>query len=189
MGRARIHRLAELREYWSQVRAAGNDDTEVNGSQFEEKAKVIEIAIENRIFAVPLDFKRDAVLDAVDFVSGTAKSCLIHHDCGREFLFGPITSIKCAIESSRNRPTVSSRRADFGFVQPESSKDLNDVVPHFRAGRLQDARGIAPLLDVVKLLQIFGNEMKRRHLSPRQLRGGYDAGFFGWDLRFRTVDT
>lgn len=107
-GCARMHSFTEPLEYWSQIRAAGNDDANVDGPQLEEQPKVIEVPVIDRIFAVSLDFKCDATLDAVDFMSGAVKPCLVDDNRGLEFLFDPLASIKCAVEAPCNWSTVSS---------------------------------------------------------------------------------
>lgn len=180
-----MHTFTKLREYWSQIRAAGNDDANVNRSQIEEQPKVIEVSVIDRVFTIPLDLQSYMPLETINFVRRAVKSCFIDDNRSFKFLFDPLALIKCAVKTPRNRPAVASRSADFRFVKPESSKDLNDVVPLVGTGGCQNAGGIAPFLYVIELLQVLRNKVECRHMASGELCCGYDAGLFVRDLRFQ----
>ena len=43
---------------------AGDNDTDADSSQFKEQPKIVQIAVEERIFVIPLNFESDLVLEA-----------------------------------------------------------------------------------------------------------------------------
>jgi hypothetical protein len=45
-----------------------NDDADIERSQLEQQAEVIQVAIVEGILVIPLDFETDAVLETIDLV-------------------------------------------------------------------------------------------------------------------------
>jgi hypothetical protein len=58
--------FAELVENRLQIRATGDDDSDVYDPQVEEQPEIIEISVEEGILVVPFDFEGDPVLVAID---------------------------------------------------------------------------------------------------------------------------
>jgi hypothetical protein len=70
--------------------------------QIEEKSKVIEIAIKERIFVIPFNLKADAVSEAVNLMGRRGVFMLVYHEPGIEPPLLPTASIKLMIKCSRD---------------------------------------------------------------------------------------
>ena len=73
----------------------------VDRTQIEQQAEVVEIAVKKRILVVPFNLQRDAVLEAVDPVGGRVKTRLVHHDGSMELLFNPATFAQKPVDEGR----------------------------------------------------------------------------------------
>jgi hypothetical protein len=75
--------------------------TYTNGAKVEEKSEIVEIAVVKRIFVVPFDLKRDAILVAIDLVRWTVDPLTIDFDCGPKLLFNPPAAAEEAVDCRR----------------------------------------------------------------------------------------
>ena len=80
------------------IAGAGDDHAHFDHSQIEQKPKVIQIAIIERVFVVPLDFQADASLEAIDFMRWRISFFRVHPYPGREVFLFPSTRRKKAID-------------------------------------------------------------------------------------------
>jgi len=166
---------------------ACDDHADVDGPQFEQQSEIVQVSVEEGVFVVPLHLKCNATSVAVDGMRRAFILLSVDFDRRLEVLFDPASSVEIVVKSTCDRPPVLTRCFDFGPQKTKFAQHIDDVGPFCAAGRAQNASGVAPLFYVVERLQVFGNEMKRRHLWPTQLKRMHDAGLFGWDLRFRTA--
>ena len=86
-----------------QLPGSGNDDTYLNGPQFEEKPKIIEISIKERVLIVPLHFQCYAAFQAIDRVGGTVKSLLVNQNGGSKSFLLPALCIKRFVNPAAGR--------------------------------------------------------------------------------------
>lgn len=84
------HVLAEALENRVKLGAASNDYASIDLVQFEEEPEYVQVAIERRIFAVPFDFDRGSVLQAIDLMSSAVEPIFINKECSFEFPFVPL---------------------------------------------------------------------------------------------------
>jgi hypothetical protein len=80
------------------ITCAGDNHVNFYHSQIEQKPKVIQIAIIERVFVVPLDFQADASFEAVDFVRWRIPLFSVYTYLGRELFLFPLTRRKKAID-------------------------------------------------------------------------------------------
>ena len=71
--------------------ASRDDYTHVDHAKIKEQTKIVQIAIIERIFVVPLDLKCNPVLVAVDLVGWGFNFLLVNFDRGIKLCFSPST--------------------------------------------------------------------------------------------------
>ena len=77
---------------------AGDNHANFDHSQIEQKPKIIQIAIIERVFVVPLDFQADASLKAIDFVRLRIPLLSVYTYLGRELFLFPLARRKKSID-------------------------------------------------------------------------------------------
>ena len=72
-----------------QLICAGKDDSNADRTQVEQKSKVVQVPVKERILVIPFNLKRDAVLEAIDLVCRRVDPVSVNFD-----LFPPPTAIQ-----------------------------------------------------------------------------------------------
>ena len=69
--------------------AARDDNPHADCAQIEQQAEVVQVAVKEGVFVVPLDFERNPIFVAIDLVRWGFQDIFIDFYRGGEFLFNP----------------------------------------------------------------------------------------------------
>ena len=83
------------------------------------EAEVVQVAVEEWILIVPLDFQRHSVLVAVNLVGWIVSGLIIDHHLGVECLLDPPTRFELAVDCLRDQGLAASWHGNVRFLQPE----------------------------------------------------------------------
>jgi hypothetical protein len=108
-GRLAIRRpLSKLLEYFLQLPGASNDDANVNRSELEQQAKIIQVPVEEWILVVLLHFDSHTRLETVNRMCGTIVSRRINMYGGCKTFLLPPLSIERTINAATDEGTISA---------------------------------------------------------------------------------
>lgn len=88
----------ELVEDSLKLVAARDYHTDRNHSQIEKQSEVVEITVIKGILVVPLDLKRNPVLETIDFMRGRIQGRAVNENPGVEILGCPALGRKIAVD-------------------------------------------------------------------------------------------
>src|SRR6202023_3998009 len=128
------------------ITCAGDNHAHFDHSQIEQKPKVIQIAIIERVFVVPLDFQADASLKAVDFVRRRIPLFSVYTYLGRELFLFPLTRRQKAIDPLSDDTLAAAALQQLATLELESSQGVAYVLPFVQVSGLQDTRRIPPFM-------------------------------------------
>ncbi len=141
-----------------QFRAAGDDDADIDGAQVEQQAEVVEVAVIEGIFVVPLDFERHPVLVAVHLVGRRVILDLIHHNPRVELLLDPAKLGEMPIELPRDIGLCTARLENVTAEQGETAQHRQDIRPLGGPRRCQNGKPVPPLAHLEALANVVGNK-------------------------------
>ena len=125
-----------------------DDDADVDRTQVEEQAEVVEVTVVEGILVVPFHFERHAVLVAVHLVGRRVVLGVIHDNPGVELLFLPSQRREMPIQLSRDVGLRAARPENVAAQQGKAAQDGLNVGPFGGPGGGEDGKPIAPLAHV-----------------------------------------
>lgn len=115
-----------------QLRAARDDHAGIDGTQFEQQAEVVQVAIIERILIIPFNFERNTIFVAVDLMCRRFKFCLVNDDFGLETFLNLTQPGEVAIETVRDRALATARFENVASQQAKAIQHGNDILPFLR---------------------------------------------------------
>jgi hypothetical protein len=160
-------------EDFLQFVATGNDDADADDAQIEQKAKIVQIAIEKGILVIPFYFESDAIPEAIDLVGRRIEAFPVDDDFGIECLLDPTALAESAIERFRDFGLSPPADDDPALFQAEITQHFAKIVPLLGKILFQNGTGVFPLMDFVMGMDEFGQKIEAhaRILTVRPHRG------------------
>jgi hypothetical protein len=158
-GGAKAGSAAQFIKYVLQVIASGEDHSHRNGAQVKQEPEVIEVAVEERIFVVPLDFKGYPVFETVDLMRRAFQAVTVKENFGLELLLNPAASIELTINGFRDFGFSSAAHGQPAFAKAKSTQHFDDVVPFLREIMLEDGAGMLAFVNLVVVSEEGGKQV------------------------------
>jgi hypothetical protein len=151
--------------------ASSNNDANVQSTQFEKQAKIIEVSIVKFGLVVPFDLHAHAVLEAIDLMRRAIDDVFVNPNLRLKFPFSPSPRGECAIYRAGHLALAATADRNVSLAEAKGRQDSNDIIPFLAKVSPQNCRSVAPLMNVV----ILSNEL-------REIDERYRADLLG--LRF-----
>lgn len=124
--------LAQIVEQQLQLGQSGDDDANGKHLKLPQEAKVVQVAVIEFGFVIPLHLDPDAVLEIVDLVRWGRDALSSDKELRLEALFFPTATLKKPVDRDGYRRATSSPLKNVGPLEPkclETSKDVPEFTP------------------------------------------------------------
>lgn len=121
-GRPVARTTPQLLENFLKMIGASNDYACINDAEVEQQAEVIQVTIEEWVFVVPFELKRNATLETVHRMRRRRSLDTIDFDRSRELPLHPAALLEWLFKAVRNEGPISSGDQYLASQEPKRAK-------------------------------------------------------------------